>query len=232
MVILHWLSHQYMEIIIIIIIIIIITIINTFVFFKTKNCSKWQSYHIRKLLHKICISAVAISRKWASRGPMASCIFIMLQTQRHERRTNSQRKTDTHVAEWNWKITKRKWRSVEQVFLGNKLRPFPYHIVQMLSFYTRPQGNIWLRCVYFAHFLTFVMHVGHYLSLRNYSYSSILKILPPKSENFQIKNSDIFHISAQKKHLSENIKIKLITMKNKDEYSWLILLYARVNKNQ
>ena len=25
----------------------------------------------------------------------------------------------------------------------------------------------------------------------------ILKILPPKNENFQIKNSDIFHISAQ-----------------------------------
>ena len=25
----------------------------------------------------------------------------------------------------------------------------------------------------------------------------ILKMLPPKNENFQIKNSDIFHISAQ-----------------------------------
>ena len=30
-----------------------------------------------------------------------------------------------------------------------------------------------------------------------------------------------------------NIKIKLITIKiNKDEYSWPILLYARVNENQ
>ena len=27
--------------------------------------------------------------------------------------------------------------------------------------------------------------------------SNILEILPPKNENFQIKNSDIFHISAQ-----------------------------------
>ena len=27
-------------------------------------------------------------------------------------------------------------------------------------------------------------------------------------------------------HQSENIKIKLITIVNKDEYSWLILLYA------
>ena len=34
-------------------------------------------------------------------------------------------------------------------------------------------------------------------SLRKHAYSNILKILPPKKENFQIKNSDIFHISAQ-----------------------------------
>ena len=34
-------------------------------------------------------------------------------------------------------------------------------------------------------------------SLRKHAYSSILKISPPKTESFQIKNSDIFHISAQ-----------------------------------
>ena len=34
-------------------------------------------------------------------------------------------------------------------------------------------------------------------SLRKHAYSNILKILPPKNEIFQIKNSDIFHISAQ-----------------------------------
>ena len=33
--------------------------------------------------------------------------------------------------------------------------------------------------------------------LRKHAYSNILKILPPKNENFQIKNSDIFPISAQ-----------------------------------
>ena len=33
--------------------------------------------------------------------------------------------------------------------------------------------------------------------LRKHAYSNILKILPPKHENFQIKNSDIFHFSAQ-----------------------------------
>ena len=35
-----------------------------------------------------------------------------------------------------------------------------------------------------------------YISLRKHAYSNILKILQLKKENFQIKNSDIFHISA------------------------------------
>ena len=34
-------------------------------------------------------------------------------------------------------------------------------------------------------------------SLRKHAYSNILKILPPKNENFEIKIFDIFHISAQ-----------------------------------
>ena len=34
-------------------------------------------------------------------------------------------------------------------------------------------------------------------TLRKHACSNILKILPPKNENLQIKNSDIFHISAQ-----------------------------------
>ena len=34
-------------------------------------------------------------------------------------------------------------------------------------------------------------------SLRKHAYSNISKILAPKNEKFQIKNSDIFHISAQ-----------------------------------
>ena len=35
------------------------------------------------------------------------------------------------------------------------------------------------------------------VSLRKHAYSNILKISPSKNESFQIKNSDIFHISAQ-----------------------------------
>ena len=36
--------------------------------------------------------------------------------------------------------------------------------------------------------------------LRKHAYSNILNILPPKNESVQIKNSDIFHISANKKN--------------------------------
>ena len=36
-----------------------------------------------------------------------------------------------------------------------------------------------------------------FMSWRKHVYSNILKILPPKNENFQIKKSDIFHIFAQ-----------------------------------
>ena len=35
-------------------------------------------------------------------------------------------------------------------------------------------------------------------ALRKHAYSNILKISSPKIENFPIKTSDIFHISAQK----------------------------------
>ena len=34
-------------------------------------------------------------------------------------------------------------------------------------------------------------------TLRKHPYSNIQKISPPRTENFQIKNNNIFHISAQ-----------------------------------
>ena len=34
-------------------------------------------------------------------------------------------------------------------------------------------------------------------SSRKHAYSNILKILPPENENFQLKNPNIIHISAQ-----------------------------------
>ena len=49
-------------------------------FFKTKNCSNDDlsiscDDRIRKMLYNICISSVAMSLRWASRGPWASCFF-------------------------------------------------------------------------------------------------------------------------------------------------------------
>ena len=38
---------------------------------------------------------------------------------------------------------------------------------------------------------------NYLVSLRKHAYSNIKKISPPKPENFQIKISDNFHISAQ-----------------------------------
>ena len=35
------------------------------------------------------------------------------------------------------------------------------------------------------------------ITLRKHAYSNILKISQPKTENFEIKHSDIFHISSQ-----------------------------------
>ena len=45
-------------------------------------------------------------------------------------------------------------------------------------------------CVYVSVFVCVI-------SLRKYAYLDILKILPPKNKIFQIKNSNILHISAQ-----------------------------------
>ena len=47
-------------------------------FFKTKNCSNDDIFiscydRIGKMLHNICMSAVAMSIRWANRGPLASC---------------------------------------------------------------------------------------------------------------------------------------------------------------
>ena len=41
--------------------------------------------------------------------------------------------------------------------------------------------------------------------LRKHAYSNILKMLPPKNENFQIKSSDIFHISVLSRNKKNNV---------------------------
>ena len=50
-------------------------------FFKTKNCSNDDIFiscddRTGKMLHNICMSAVAMSLRWANCGPWASCLSI------------------------------------------------------------------------------------------------------------------------------------------------------------
>ena len=52
-------------------------------FFKTKNCSNDDIFiscddRIGIMLHNICMSAVAMSLRWANRGPWASCLTLVL----------------------------------------------------------------------------------------------------------------------------------------------------------
>ena len=49
-----------------------------YIFFKIKNCLNDDLFiscddRIGKMLHNICVSAVAMSLRWATRGPWASC---------------------------------------------------------------------------------------------------------------------------------------------------------------
>ena len=44
---------------------------------------------------------------------------------------------------------------------------------------------------------TLVIILAVRIASRKHTYPNTLKLLPSKNENFQIKNSDIFHISAQ-----------------------------------
>ena len=51
-----------------------------YIFFKIKNCLNDDLFiscddRIGKMLHNICISAVAMSLRWTTRGPWASCLL-------------------------------------------------------------------------------------------------------------------------------------------------------------
>ena len=53
-------------------------------------------------------------------------------------------------------------------------------------------------------------------SLRKHAYSNTLKILSPKITNFQIKYSDIFHISAQNIDCGYSLQSMLLSRNNKN----------------
>ena len=66
------------------------------------------------------------------------------------------------------------------------------------------------------------------IPLRKHAYLIILKILPPKNENFQIKTPDIFHISAQNIDCGYSLEPPRRGGSNEDPQSMLL---NRTNKN-
>ena len=74
----------------------------------------------------------------------------------------------------------------------------------------------------------------HQKALRKHAYSNILKILQPKKENFQIKNSNIFHISAQNIDCGYSLELPQQGSSNKYPQSMIFstirkILYPPVN---
>ena len=63
--------------------------------------------------------------------------------------------------------------------------------------------------------------LGPNATLNTETHKNSVRIKAPNSVN-----------ASKRKHKNQIKLIKLITKINKDEYSWLILLYARVNENQ
>ena len=66
------------------------------------------------------------------------------------------------------------------------------------------------------------------LPLQKHAYSNILKISPPKNENFQIKTFDFFHISAQ--NIDCRYSLEPPRRGDSNEYLQSMLL-SRNNKN-
>ena len=65
-------------------------------------------------------------------------------------------------------------------------------------------------------------------TLQKHAYSNILKISPPKTENFQIKKSDNFHISAQ--NIDCGYSLELPCQGSSNEYPQSMFL-SRNKKN-
>ena len=66
-------------------------------------------------------------------------------------------------------------------------------------------------------------------TLQNHAYSNILKLSPPETENFQIKNSNIFYIAAQ--NIDCGYSLELPQQGSSNEYPQSMFL-SRNKKNR
>ena len=69
----------------------------------------------------------------------------------------------------------------------------------------------------------------HICTLRKHAHSNMQKILPPKNEDFQIKNSNIFHISAQ--NIDCGYALELPRRGGSDEYPQSMCLSTNKKNN-
>ena len=104
------------------------------------------------------------------------------------------------------------WETTQNNIQGLKCRQAPKQSVNALPYFVvwkhaRPPAAMYSKQRQYHLIYTFIIlfnaivfdvcYVYVFALLQKHAYSNILKILPPKNENFQIKNSDILHISAQ-----------------------------------
>ena len=68
--------------------------------------------------------------------------------------------------------------------------------------------------------------VLYHTSLRKHVYSNIKKISPPKIENFQIKNSDSLHISAQNIDCGYSLELPRQGSSNEYPQSMFVCLFV------
>ena len=71
-------------------------------------------------------------------------------------------------------------------------------------------------------------HIQHFYALRKQAYSIILKILQPKKENFQIKKTDILHISAQ--NIECGYSLEPPRRGGSNEYSQSMFSFSKIRK--
>ena len=101
---------------------------------------------------------------------------------------------DTHANFLNYSL--KRWNFTKIFYSKRKeIAPLPFRVdqVEELRIGLQESGSKWT----WSHKKLSPLSKLAEKSLRKHAYSNILKILPPKDENFQMKNYDIPHISAQ-----------------------------------
>ena len=88
-------------------------------------------------------------------------------------------------------------RSNSQIFLLKKCKRKSYSLLFAKATHIYLQKLLTSFSAKILAYVPYLMIKVLTIPLRKHAYSNILKMSPPKKENYQIKNPDIFHTSAQ-----------------------------------